>query len=92
MLDFSFGAVAMGHLVACVFFLKFWTRTGDELFAVFAAAFALFALEQFLIAWAGLPKEEQTWFYLLRLLAFVLIIGAVLRKNWSAPERGSRQP
>jgi hypothetical protein len=81
MLPFSFGAVAMGHLVACVFFLKFWSRTRDELFAAFAAAFALFSLEQALIAWSGLPREEQTWFYLLRLLAFVLIIGAILRKN-----------
>lgn len=81
MLDFSFGAVAMGHLVACVFFLKFWTRTRDELFAVFAAAFGLFSLEQILIAWVGLPREEQTWFYLLRLLAFSLIIWAILRKN-----------
>jgi hypothetical protein len=81
MLNFSFGAVAMGHLIACVFFLKFWTRTRDQLFATFAAAFALLSLEQALIAWAGLPKEEQTWFYLLRLLAFVLIIAAILRKN-----------
>jgi hypothetical protein len=81
MLDFSFGAVAMGHLVACVFFLKFWSRTGDQLFAAFAAAFGLFSVEQFLIAVVGLPREEQTWFYLLRLLAFLLIIGAILRKN-----------
>ena len=71
----------MGHLAACVFFLKFWSRTGDQLFAAFAAAFGLFSLEQFLIALAGLPREEQTWFYILRLLAFLLIIGAVLRKN-----------
>ncbi|MDB5590341.1 DUF5985 family protein [Enterovirga sp.] len=86
MLDFSFGAVAMGHLVAFAFFLKFWRRTRDPLFAAFAAAFGLFALEQTLIAWAGLSKEEQTWFYLLRLAGFLLIIGAILRKN----KRGAR--
>ncbi|MGA0597657.1 DUF5985 family protein [Enterovirga sp. CN4-39] len=81
MLDFSFGAVAMGYLIAAVFFLKFWSQTRDELFAVFAAAFALLSLEQVLIAWSGLPKEEQTWFYLIRLFAFLLIIAAILRKN-----------
>ena len=56
-------------------------RTRDPLFAAFAAAFGLFSLEQILIAWVGLPREEQTWFYLLRLFAFLLIIAAILRKN-----------
>ena len=81
MLDFSSGAVAMGYFVAGVFFLKFWSRTRDELFAAFAAVFGLMAFEQLLLVWSGLPREEQTWFYLMRLVAFVLIIGAILRKN-----------
>jgi peptidoglycan/LPS O-acetylase OafA/YrhL len=81
MLDFSSGAVAMGYFVAGLFFLKFWARTRDELFAAFAAAFGLLALEQLLLVWSGLPREEQTWFYLMRLVAFLLIIGAILRKN-----------
>ena len=81
MLDFSSGAVAMGYAVAGLFFLKFWSRTGEEVFVAFSAAFALLALEQVLLVWVGLPREEQTWLYLLRLLAFLLIIGAILRKN-----------
>jgi hypothetical protein len=81
MLDFSSGAVAMGYFVAGLFFLKFWSRTRDELFAAFAAAFGLLALEQLLLVSSGLPREEQTWFYLMRLVAFLLIIGAILRKN-----------
>jgi hypothetical protein len=35
-----------------------------------------------------MPREEQTWVYLLRLLAFILIIGAIVQKNL----RGRRQP
>ena len=50
-------------------------------FAAFAAAFGLLAFEQLLLVWSGLPREEQTWFYLMRLVAFFLIIGAILRKN-----------
>jgi hypothetical protein len=81
MLHFVAGLVTMGYLVAGLFFLKFWTRTRDALFAAFAAAFALLAAEQALIAWLGLPREEQSWVYLMRVVAFAIIIGAILRKN-----------
>ena len=81
MLDFLSGILTMGYLVAGLFFLRFWSRTGDSLFGAFAAAFGLLALEQILLTSQGLPREEQTWLYLLRLAAFLLIIVAVLRKN-----------
>jgi hypothetical protein len=81
MLNFSYGLAAMGYLVAAVFFAKFGARTGDSLFHWFGSAFGLLALEQTLLAWEGVPREEQTWLYLLRLGAFVLIIIAVVRKN-----------
>lgn len=81
MIDFLNGLLTMGYLVAGVFFLKFWRRTGDRLFAVFSGAFGLLALEQALLAWEGVPREEQTWIYLLRFVAFLLIIAAVARKN-----------
>lgn len=35
------GAVAAASLVAALHFLKFWRRSGDRLFAFFAAAFAV---------------------------------------------------
>jgi hypothetical protein len=38
------GALAMGFLIAGLFFLKFWRRTGDGLFLAFAAAFGLLAV------------------------------------------------
>jgi hypothetical protein len=37
-----------------------------------------------LLSWEGVPREEQTWVYLLRLGAFLLIIVAVARKNGRA--------
>jgi hypothetical protein len=78
---FLTGALAMGFLVASVFFVRFWRRTGDSLFAVFAAAFALMATNQALIGLFDIPREEQSPIFALRLLAFTLIIAAILWKN-----------
>ncbi|MBC6983533.1 DUF5985 family protein [Caulobacter sp. 17J80-11] len=78
---FIAGLVTMGYTTAGLFFLRFWTRTRDRFFLSFAAAFWLMALNGALIIWMHVPKEEQSWIYLLRLAAFVLIIGAVLGKN-----------
>ena len=78
---FLTGALAMGFLVASVFFVRFWRRTGDSLFAVFAAAFALMAANQALIGLFDIPREEQSPIFALRLTAFVLIIAAILWKN-----------
>ena len=78
---FLSGAITTAFAVAAVLFLRFWRRTHDGLFLAFAAAFALMALNHGLVALLGIPREEQTPLYLLRLAAFVLIIWAVLRKN-----------
>lgn len=80
-LGFLAGLIAMGHLVASLFFLRFWTRTRDGLFLAFSAAFALMALNQTLVMLLEVPREEQSAFYLLRLAAFLLIIAAILAKN-----------
>jgi hypothetical protein len=75
------GALAMGFLIAGLFFLKFWRRTGDRLFLAFAAAFGLLAVGNALPVLLGTPHEERGGIYLFRLAAFVLIIVAVLGKN-----------
>jgi hypothetical protein len=80
-LTFTSGAIAMGYLVAGAFFLRFWARSRDGLFAAFAAAFWLMALNQSLPVLLAVPSEDQGGIYLLRLAAFGLIIAAVLRKN-----------
>lgn len=80
-LSFIAGGIAAGYLVAAAFFLRFWVRTRDGLFLAFAGAFGLMAVNQSLTMLLGIPREEQSGLYLLRLVAFVLIILAVLRKN-----------
>lgn len=78
---FVSGLIAMGFAVCSVFFLRFWRRTRDSFFLVFAIAFFLLALNQALTTLLGLPLEERSWLYLLRLAAFLIIIVAIVRKN-----------
>jgi hypothetical protein len=78
---FISGMVAMGLLTAGLFFFRFWRRTGDGLFISFGAAFCLLSLNHVLLAAIGIPREEQSWVYLIRLAAFALIIVAIVGKN-----------
>jgi hypothetical protein len=80
-LGFINGLLSAGFLMAALFFLRFWRRTRDGLFAAFAAAFALLALAQPLPVLTGIPSESQAPIYLIRLAAYLLIIWAILRKN-----------
>ncbi len=84
--DFLGGAVAMGFAVAALFFLKFWRRTREGLFLAFAGSFLLLAATQALLTLSGVPTEERSWLYLLRLMAFLLILGAM----WWQNRRGRR--
>ncbi len=78
---FVSGLITMGFAVAGLFFLSFWRRTRETLFAAFAAAFWLLALNQGLATFLHAPEETQSRIYLIRLLAFLIIIGAIVLKN-----------
>lgn len=79
--QFLSGLTAMGHLIAGLFFLRFWVHTKDRLFLAFAGAFWLLATNQALLALTGELYEERSWIYLLRIAAFGLIILAIVAKN-----------
>ncbi len=78
---FLSGMITMGFLVAALFFARFWARRRDLLFLAFCAAFLLLALNQALLTLSGVPSEERSWIYLLRLAAFIFIALAVVLKN-----------
>jgi Family of unknown function (DUF5985) len=73
------GALSMAYLVAAMFFLKFWSTSRDRLFALFACAFALLALQRIVLPYA--PDDLNWLVYSVRLLAFVVIIIAIVDKN-----------
>lgn len=75
------GMLVAGYLVTALFFLRFWTQSRDRLFALFAAAFGLLAIQRLALTVSGAPIEDQTLFYVLRLLAFAVIAFAIIDKN-----------
>jgi hypothetical protein len=81
--DFLSGAVALGFAACALFFLRFWKRTREGLFLAFAVAFLLLGAGQTILALANIPTEERGSIYLLRLIAFLLILIAIYRKNRS---------
>jgi hypothetical protein len=81
MSEFMQGATMMASAAVAVFFLRFWRQTADRLFAVFAAAFALFAVNRLLLAVLDQESETRTWVYALRAATFLMIAAAVLDKN-----------
>ena len=78
---FVSGMLAAGYLVAGTYFLKFWRRTGDRLFGYFAAAFGLLFVQRIALALASDLVTDTAWYYAVRLLAFGLIVLAIVDKN-----------
>ena len=81
LLDFLAGAVTVCYLVAATFFLRFYRRTAEPLFRGFAIAFLLLAANQGLVSWLGIDDERTGYTYILRILAFLWISFAIIRKN-----------
>jgi peptidoglycan/LPS O-acetylase OafA/YrhL len=78
---FLSGALMVGYLVLGMFFFKFWRHTRESLFMMFAWAFWLMAANQFAVSASSSYDLDVGWTYILRLLAFALIILAIARKN-----------
>ena len=76
-----YGASAMGCLAVAVIFLRHWRRSLDSLFAAFAAAFGILALDYAVMAVATVGAEWRPYVYGVRLVAFGLILMGVAQKN-----------
>ena len=87
MIELLSGALVFAYLVSGVHFLQFWRRTRDRLFANFAVAFWLFALNQLAVSIPGAVDETAGSVYLLRVIGFALILVAILDKNVTRSER-----
>jgi hypothetical protein len=85
--EFMLGALVMACFVAGLFFLRFWRKTRDRLFAIFAIAFWLLGANWLALAFTE-QDEVTTIYYAVRLLAFVLILFAIFDKN-RAGRRGA---
>lgn len=84
---FLWGALVMASWVVGLLFLRLWKETRDRLFSTFALAFWVLSLN-----WVGLaiqdPSDEtRHYFYIARLVAFSLIIWAIVDKNRARDNR-----
>lgn len=75
------GVLLMGYALAALFFLRFWRDTRDRLFGIFAGAFFLLAVQRLALAVIPVPEQDPVLLYTVRLLAFVLILWAIVDKN-----------
>jgi len=79
--QFLSGAVVMAFAIAGLLFLKYYRRTRQLLFVIFAASFFLLAVNYAWLALTQVPVEERSPLFLVRLLAFSLIIFAIVYSN-----------
>lgn len=86
MVNFLSGAIMLGFGAAGLFFYKFYRKTDDRLFQYFAVSFWLLACERFLLFILEPVSEHAVYVYLVRLLAYSLIIYAFVEKNISTSE------
>jgi hypothetical protein len=89
-IDFIFGASAFGCCVIALYFLGAWRQTGDRLFALFSLAFWAFAANRIAITAVEDTGEAEPYIYLIRLLAFGLIIASIVDKNRAARPGAAR--
>lgn len=81
---FLLGVIAITSLTAGLFFLKFWRRTHDSLFLAFSVAFFIEGINRVATLNAAHPNEASPWIYTVRLLAFLIILGGILHKNYGS--------
>lgn len=75
------GGIATASLLAGLFFLRFWRSTRDRFFLFFALSFLIEGINRFaLYALAGLDDAAPIY-YVIRLVAYGLILAAIIDKN-----------
>jgi hypothetical protein len=75
------GAIVAVSFVIGAFFMRFWRATRDRFFLLFALSFWLEAANRVLLGILPLWREDTPAYYLVRLLSYALIAGAIIDKN-----------
>jgi hypothetical protein len=82
MVEVVSGAITMGSLIIALFFLRFWRDTRDRFFLYFALSFIIEGLHRVYVITAAVQDEAMPLHYLVRLAAYLLILWAIVEKNW----------
>jgi Ca2+/Na+ antiporter len=81
MYDFLTGVIAISCFVASLFFSRFWRQSRERLFIYFAVSFLLLGINRLTLIYVPESLEPYTWLYLVRLLAFVVLLVGILEAN-----------
>ena len=79
---FLLGVIATASLTAGMFFLRFWQKTHDRLFLAFAAFFFIEVANRITLLGFERPNEGSPWIYLIRLAALIVLLAAIVAKNY----------
>jgi hypothetical protein len=88
--EFLWGLLTMASAVASLLFLRYGKVTRERLFLFFSAAFLAMTLNWLGLALIEPDNEHRHIAYLLRLLAFVLILAGIIDKNVRASRAGGQ--
>jgi O-antigen/teichoic acid export membrane protein len=75
------GGVATASVIAGIFFLRYWKSSHDRFFLYFAASFFIEGVNRFVLYLTVGLQEEAPVYYLIRLVAYGLIVLAIVAKN-----------
>jgi hypothetical protein len=81
LVPFLRGAVALGCLLIALFFLRFWRTTTDRLFLWFSIAFVILSVDYVVLGLLPLATEWRVPVYGVRLVAFGVMLYAIVSKN-----------
>jgi len=84
MSQFLSGAIAMGYVIAGLFFIRFYSQSKDRLFMFFALSFMLLAVQRVIFLAIDSTVESNPGVLILRIIAYLLIITAIVDKNRKA--------
>jgi uncharacterized membrane protein HdeD (DUF308 family) len=79
---FLLGIIAAASFTAMLFFLRFWKDTRDFLFAAFAFFFLVEGADRVVLTTMKHPNEGSPWVFVARLIALLVLLGAIVRKNY----------
>jgi hypothetical protein len=79
------GMIAMACLIVGLFFVRFWYRSRDRFFLLFAASFFVEAINRAGLALSRQPDDGAPLLYVIRLVSFLMIALAILDKNRGTP-------
>ena len=82
----------LGFWAIGLFFFRFWRKTRDGLFGIFAGAFWVLAIERILLLVTNPEHELRPLAYLIRFFAFLLIAVAIFQKNRARRTRPPASP